>query len=200
MDWFLAMADNQQPRVQRNMRDLSNPFEKWNERQFIQRYRLDKHSVRDLMHEIEPQLIHSRYNDKAIPMPIQMCAALLYLAKGDMQRTIGDTFGISQPSVSNCIRVVTRALADLMPIHIYMPNDEEKAEIMGDFFRKYELPGIIGLIDGTHIRLKKPREFEYAYVNRRSYHSINVQIVIDSKHLIRDVVARFVLPLKLIEM
>ncbi|XP_011674132.1 putative nuclease HARBI1 [Strongylocentrotus purpuratus] len=55
------------------------------------------------------------------------------------------------------------------------------------------LPGIIGAIDGTHVCLHgcclKPDE--HIFVNRKSRHSINVQLVCDAKFRITNVVARW---------
>lgn len=44
-------------------------------------------------------------------------------------------------------------------------------------FRASSLPGVLGYIDGTHVALKAPAVREDLYVNRKSFHSINVQIV-----------------------
>ena len=35
---------------------------------------------------------------------------------------------------------------------------------------------MVGAIDGTNIRIKAPHEEEWAYVNRKGEHSINVQV------------------------
>ena len=37
------------------------------------------------------------------------------------------------------------------------------------------MPGVIGLIDCTHVTIIRPEENEVAYVNRKGKHSINVQ-------------------------
>lgn len=49
----------------------------------------------------------------------------------------------------------------------------------------------MGAIDGTHVRIQAPEEHEEAYVNRHFYHSVNVQLVVDSHCRIIDVVARW---------
>ena len=56
---------------------------------------------------------------------------------------------------------------------------------------KSGIPGIVGCIDGTHVRIQAPSEHEYLYVNRKGYHSINVQIVCNSDMGIVDLVARW---------
>ena len=46
------------------------------------------------------------------------------------------------------------------------------------FFEETEMPGVIGLIDCTHIALSAmPKRIESSYYNRKGFHSINTQIV-----------------------
>ena len=45
-----------------------------------------------------------------------------------------------------------------------------------------------GAIDGTHIPILDPNESHADYVNRKGYHSIIMQAVVDHNHLYRDVV------------
>ena len=40
------------------------------------------------------------------------------------------------------------------------------------------MPNVIGAVDGTHVRIQAPSEEEWAYVNRKGEHSINVQVKI----------------------
>lgn len=52
------------------------------------------------------------------------------------------------------------------------------------FFAHYGFPGVIGCIDCTHVAIFPPKNEdvlypEYLYVNRKGYHSINVQLVIN---------------------
>ncbi|MBN3300842.1 HARB1 nuclease, partial [Amia calva] len=52
-------------------------------------------------------------------------------------------------------------------------------------------PNVIGCIDGTHIPIKAPPgPNEAEFVNRKSFHSINVQIICDSEQLITNVEAK----------
>jgi len=47
--------------------------------------------------------------------------------------------------------------------------------------------GIIGAIDGSHIRIVKPKKNPNSYCNRKNYHSILLQGVCDSNKLFLDV-------------
>ncbi|XP_057189413.1 putative nuclease HARBI1, partial [Triplophysa rosa] len=52
-------------------------------------------------------------------------------------------------------------------------------------------PNVIGCIDGTHIPIIAPSQNEADYVNRKSIHSINVQIICDAAHIITNVEAKW---------
>lgn len=50
------------------------------------------------------------------------------------------------------------------------------------FYNKFSIPGIVGVIDGTHVAIVPPISVheiypEHIYVNRKGYHSINTQLV-----------------------
>lgn len=51
--------------------------------------------------------------------------------------------------------------------------------------------GVIGVIDCTHIRTVAPKQEEAAYVNRKRYHIINVQIAFDANYKITEVLAKW---------
>ena len=58
-----------------------------------------------------------------------------------------------------------------------MPGSADKATIKSQFYELANLHGVLGLVDGTHVRTQKPSENEADYVNRHFYHSINVQAI-----------------------
>ncbi|XP_071629528.1 putative nuclease HARBI1, partial [Temnothorax longispinosus] len=62
--------------------------------------------------------------------------------------------------------------------------------------RNYKFPGVYGCIDCTHVAIFPPKINdevypEHAYVNRKRYHSINVQLICDFRLRIINVNARF---------
>nr|XP_022290278.1 putative nuclease HARBI1 [Crassostrea virginica] len=52
-------------------------------------------------------------------------------------------------------------------------------------------PNVLGCIDCTHIRLKKPNNNKADFVNRKGYHSLNVQMCCDHKFVITSCVANW---------
>ena len=49
------------------------------------------------------------------------------------------------------------------------------------FFTKGRFPGVIGCVDGTCIKIQAPHENENDVVNRKGFHSINVQAICNHK-------------------
>nr|CAI5826194.1 unnamed protein product [Callosobruchus analis] len=61
---------------------------------------------------------------------------------------------------------------------------------------KFGFPGIIGCIDCTHVAIVSPHQQhpdypEHLYINRKHYHSINVQLICDSNLRILNINARY---------
>ncbi|CAG4961523.1 unnamed protein product [Parnassius apollo] len=101
--------------------------------------------------------------------------------------------GISQQSVSKIAYNVGKALAKKAHLFINMPITlEDQQETIRGFRSICNFPSVIGAIDCTHIRVKRVGgDMSEAYVNRKGYYSINVQVVCDSNLKIRDIVARW---------
>ena len=57
----------------------------------------------------------------------------------------------------------------------------ERQEIKQGFFEKGGFPGVIGCIDGTHVRIQGPSAHKSEIVNRKGFHSINVQVICDHR-------------------
>ena len=57
-----------------------------------------------------------------------------------------------------------------------MPNDSDAVISKQQFYSLARFPGIIGAIDGSHVPIIAPKEDEHLFVNRKNFHSINVQV------------------------
>lgn len=85
-----------------------------------------------------------------------MLIALRFYSNGAFQNTVGDVINVHGH-------------------YIHLPAQEEAAKTKQDFYVKSGLPGIVECIDGTHVRIQAPSDYEYLYVNRKGFHSIDVR-------------------------
>ncbi|KAK0140289.1 putative nuclease HARBI1 [Merluccius polli] len=77
-------------------------------------------------------------------------------------------------------------------LFIRFPLDNQQLHrIKANFMTFADMPGVVGAIDGTHIKIIAPSKDEDVFVNRKKVHSINTQIVFDATFNILDVVAKW---------
>lgn len=110
----------------------------------------------------------------AVHPMIRVLAALYFFATGSYQRTIGQSWNLSifQPVVCRCIMEVTGLIEEhLAPNWITFPTTLQQIN---------EIKAIIA-----------PRQEEHNYVNRKGYHSKNVQIICNYDLKILNINSRF---------
>lgn len=103
--------------------------------------------------------------------------ALRFYATGTFQDLVGEVFGVDQSTASRTINRVTKALVRQMPRWVKLPNQQEANDTKAKFYQMAGFPNVIGCVDGTHVRILAPIENEHEYVNRKNFHSINVQVM-----------------------
>lgn len=92
-------------------------------------------------------------------------------------RDVADRFDITISSLFYVIRRMTYFLSNLAENVIKWPTAEEKIEIE-QYFHNNNFPGVIGAIDGSHIKIDKPQNDPDSYLNRKHFFSIQVIFVI----------------------
>ncbi|KAJ1093740.1 hypothetical protein NDU88_006832 [Pleurodeles waltl] len=175
------------PPVYRPLVDLST----MEERHIILTYRLDRATIHELCAHLEPDLMSPIRQPTGIPPLVQVLSVLHFLASGSFQTTVAISSGMSQPMFSKVLSRVLSALLKYMRSYIIFPEVGELATVKGDFYALGHIPNIIGAIDGTHVALVPPKDSEQVYRNRKSYHSMNVQVVCLADQYISHVNAKF---------
>lgn len=67
----------------------------------------------------------------------------------------------------------------------------EQANIKMEFAANSRFRNVIREIDCTHIAVRAPSENEFAYVNKKHFHQINVQAICDTYVCLTNVVAHW---------
>ena len=70
---------------------------------------------------------------------------------------LGDTTGVDKSTVSRIVRNVSVALASLATRFITWPNEEESSTLKSEFYKMSGFPGVVGCIDGTHVKIQPHR-------------------------------------------
>ncbi|KAK5639733.1 hypothetical protein RI129_010544 [Pyrocoelia pectoralis] len=170
-----------------------NYIEEMDDLSFYRRFRLTKPTTISLLEIIEVQLEFDNDCNNSVSPINQLLTVLLFYASSAHQLNIGDLMHMDQSTVSRIVKKVSQVLASLHNQFIKMPaSPEELLSDQNNFYRVARFPRVIGCIDGTHIKIRSPGgEDGEVYRNRKSYFSINVQLVCDSELIIRNIVARW---------
>ena len=109
----------------------------------------------------------------------QVLIAVKFYATGSFKKVIGDLFGVSVFNACTVIHKVSRAIAKRKGDFLSFPNN--LSDTKWKFYDIATFPSVIRAIDCTHIRIIRPnKENTMAFINRKQFHSINVQAICDS--------------------
>ncbi|XP_062375190.1 putative nuclease HARBI1 [Sardina pilchardus] len=166
-------------------------MEVFNDRAIIERYRLPREAIRQLLEATGEDLRRSTRRSFALTAETQLLAALRFFATGSFLQVVGDGHGLCKASVSRSVQAVTDCLLRLVPEHLTFPTREEMTGIQGHFFRTHHIPQVTGVVDGTLVPILTPHDDGHIYICRKGYAAINCQVVCDHRGIILDVVARW---------
>lgn len=133
--------------------------------------------------------MRSAIRSSSISNTLKLATTLRFLAQGSYQSSVGNDFnlGLSQPTVSLILEEMLDVLERVIcPLFIkFEMTEEEKAECKLYFFEKTGFPGIIGCIDGSHIKIQAPKKDDQnMYYNRKGFFSLNAMLVRQKTKLI----------------
>ena len=171
--------DNEGPRPrQRVLRDRLHPLDIYDDVDIYARLRFRKDGIMkitDMM--LAEDIQHNSDLNGALPPSIQVCVALRYFATGSFQNIIGDTIQIHKSTVCRTVRRAAVALCTRINDFVYMPVENQNLNYTRQKFHAVAgFPDVIGCIDGTHVKISPPSVDENAYINRKGFHSLNVQV------------------------
>ncbi|XP_032688007.1 putative nuclease HARBI1 [Odontomachus brunneus] len=164
----------------------------YNNVDFIMHFRLSRQVAYSLMEQFAvSDIFISIDNPRGHPKITAEKHILCYLwfvgHESASYRDVADRFGVTISSLYQIISRVTAFILSLAPRIIKYPSLVEKQEIAAFYEEEKGFPGIIGAIDGTHIRINKPIEDPDSYINRKQYFSLHIQGTVNHKMKFMDV-------------
>lgn len=168
-------------RLPRQFRRTNRQLDDFDDEELRRRYRFSGENIDRLIDLIGDRLKRPTRRNHPLTPRQQIMIALRFYASGCFLQLIGDTFGVDVATVSRVVTDVTDALFDLKNEYVRFPTTpDERQQVRKGMYRLRSFPNVIGAIDGTHVRIISPPKPEEAdYVNRKRYHSINVQASCD---------------------
>lgn len=173
--------------------------------EFVNRYHMTKDSIHALRELLLPHLLPLAPRGKYISPEHQLLVAVRFYVTGSFQAMTGDTYAISQASVSRIIVRVSEAIMHrLQSKFVAFPTPETSPVVKAGFcglagestgqqqHLTRPFPEVIGVVGCTYVEVLAlnvgNRE---QYRDRNGNISINVQAICDSKAVFTNVVVRW---------
>ncbi|WAR29809.1 HARB1-like protein [Mya arenaria] len=175
------------PRRPRVFTDRNNPLEILDVENVRKRYRFFPDSIMILVGIVEPTIGTATMRNNPLPPLLTVLCCLQFFATGAHHIVIAQAHGVSRSAVGKAIHAVSVILAGLLNRYVKFPTGLEIESVKRKFysvavfdkiciFSIQGLPNVVGAVDGTHVKIQAPPDNEADYVNRKGYHSLNVQI------------------------
>ena len=174
---MLRNFDN--PRKSRVYGREIDPLGSYTENELRSCYRFGRESLQFIIDLLSEEIAPATRRSHSLPGKEQVLITLTFLVSGSFLEVVGNTFlSYDKSTVSRVIHRLTQALSSKVNNFIEFPSTRnERDEIKQCLFKIGGFPCAIGCIDGTHVSMKGPSQNEPDYVNRKGFHSINVEAV-----------------------
>ena len=148
---------------------------------WLENFRMSECTFNYICEELKPAIERQdTVMRRAIPVRQRVGIALWRLSTNSDYRTIAHLFGVSRSTVCVIVRDVCNAIVQLLLAkYIQVPQEAQLQSIVDGFESKWGYPQCVGAIDGSHIPIVSPVEFPADYHNRKGWHSIILQAIVD---------------------
>lgn len=162
--------------------------EAFDEEQWMAHFRMSRGTFQYILELLAPALTKQTTNFRQPIAPKRRLAiALWWYATPGEYHTVSCLFGVGIATVCKIIYQVTQAFVDtLYQRFICLPEGQRLDDTIEGFQRR-GYPQCAGAIDGTHIPIIAPHDSPADYYNRKGWHSIVLQAVVNHKYCFTDV-------------
>ena len=155
----------------------------WDDREWKKNFRVSRATFRYLCNELRGKLRHESTFRETVPVEKRVAIALWRLGTNVEYRTISHLFGVGVSTACIIVHEVCTAIVEsLLHRYVKTPVGAEAADIIAGFEEKWGFPQCFGAVDGSHILILPPRDSPSDYYNRKGFHSIVLQALVDHQN------------------
>ena len=146
--------------------------------------RLSPERFDHLLSLVMPMIIkHDTAFRKAISPAERLALTLRFLASGESQQSLTFSFRMGKATVSKIISETCDAIIQVLSQHVNPPQSESDwKRIVVDFEDLWNMPHVIGAIDGKHIRMECPANTGTLYHNYKGFFSMVLLTACDARY------------------
>ncbi|KAJ4437592.1 hypothetical protein ANN_17737, partial [Periplaneta americana] len=166
---------------------------RYNAQEFMEHFRVSRQVAEGMAEKFSrSEYFHHQAGGNGKLGPLQFVLIFLWFVGHQTSsfRDVADRFNVTISTLFRVVRRMMYFVSNLSEQIIMWPTADEIVEIQ-QYFRHNHFPGVIGITDGTHIRIDRPKNDPDSYLNRKHFYSVQLQAVCDHKMKIRDVFVGF---------
>jgi hypothetical protein len=142
---------------ERTLRDRDNPLEHLMPHECKAKYRFYPDSIAYIATVLRPALERPTKRSNAMSPIYQVLLGLKFLGTGSYYETVGDTLKSCKTAVHNAVHDFVDAVCEITATEIVFPSKAALPKIWETFYQIGGIPRVCGLIDGTLIEIRKPK-------------------------------------------
>ena len=174
------------------MRRRSSEFmeiaNQWDDLQWKKNFRVSKPTFVYLCNELRTSLQRSDTVRASVSVEKRVAIALWRLGTNIEYRSLSNLVGVGASTACIIVHEVCDAIVrTLLKKYIYIPVGNEAIEIVEGFKEKWGFPQCFGAIDGSHIPILPPENNPRDYYNRKGFHSVVLQALVDHEYRFMNV-------------
>ncbi|XP_074842037.1 uncharacterized protein LOC142008678 [Carettochelys insculpta] len=157
----------------------------WDDDMWLQNFCMHWQTFLELCQWLTPALRHQdTWMQRALPIKRRVAISIWKLATPDSYHSVGHQFGVGKATVRAVVVEVVHALNAMLLHRVIRLGDLDAAVAR---FAAMGFPNCFGALDGTHIPICALDHSGGRYINRRGYHSMVLQAMVDSRGRFQDV-------------
>ena len=155
----------------------------WDDEEWKRNFRVSRATFRYLCNELRTKLQHESTIRETVLVEKRVAIALWRLGTNVEYRTISHLFGVGISTACNIVHEVCKATVDtLLQRYVKIPVGTDAMDIVRGFEEKWGFPQCFGAVDGSHIPILPPHDSPTDYYNRKGFHSIVAQALVDHQY------------------
>jgi hypothetical protein len=156
---------------------------RYDDEEFVRHFRMKRSTFHVLLEQLSPYLPKpfNGMGSVVIPPEERLYIYIWYMATSETYRALACRFGTTDSVVHESVDMVLNAIMKVLTSEVMFPSTLHKCKkIAAKFAVRNGFPNIIGAIDGTHIRITKPRHEPDVWIDRKGSYSISCAAIVDS--------------------
>ena len=167
---------------------FANSIATWDDSEWKRNFRVSRETFQYLCTVLQPHVRHTSAIREVISVEKRVAITLWRLGTNIEYRTISHLFGVGLSSACIIVHEVCKAIVDvLLAKYIKIPSGNQALEVVKGFEDRWDFPQCFGSIDGSHIPILPPANDARDYYNRKGFHSVVIQALVDHQHRFMNV-------------